>query len=270
MYNVSQESTEKNLWLLIKLKNQLYGINSSYVESILQLENNITPLPGSDEISPGIINIRGNIVPLLDLRVFMSLKSLSQEEAEFDEMLEQRKHDHIHWVDELERCIEENDEFHLSMDAHGCALGKWYDNYKTDNQAITFVLGKIYEPHKKLHETAHDALSCKRLCNECKRKECLRVALQRDARTYMHSVVNLLDEAKLVFAESYKKMCIVISNGMSTKGILVDGVVAVEELGKLVKSEGLNSDRTDIMIPYIAQRKSDKEQVLIINEDRLF
>ena len=152
------------LWLSLKLKKQLYAIDSSTVESIFQLDQTITPLPESTATKPGIINLRGKIISLVDLRLVLGMESLVQEQKEFEAMLEQRKIDHQNWVKELERCLDEDDKFHLATDPHKCAFGKWYDNYHTDVQTVAFHLNKIDEPHKKLHHTAHFAFECPRHC----------------------------------------------------------------------------------------------------------
>lgn len=261
------------LWLSLKLKKQLYAIDSSTVESIFQLDQTITPLPESTATKPGIINLRGKIISLVDLRLVLGMESLVQEQKEFEAMLEQRKIDHQNWVKELERCLDEDDKFHLATDPHKCAFGKWYDNYHTDVQTVAFHLNKIDEPHKKLHHTAHLAFECPRHCEECERDQCLRDKLREDAKSYMQIVVGLLDEAKQVFRDSYRKMCIVITdaNGDST-GLLVDEVIAVETLNlqPLPAGNGLAGTKAEQLVSYTAQKSENDHQILVLNNEALF
>lgn len=258
-----------DLWVLIKLKNQIYAINSAYVDSIVKLEQQPIRLPDSDETAIGIINIRGNIISLIDLRSFFGVENLEREQAKFTQMLEQRKTDHINWVNELKRCLREGEKFSLATDPHQCAFGKWYDHYEPENRTIAFFLNKIDEPHKKLHATAEKAFACNHECDSCKREECLESILKRETEVYMHQVVSRLDEVKDVFADSYRRMCIVLGNGEEQIGVIVDEVVAVESLINFTDSK-LFSEVDNPLVTAVAQRRDDKGQVLTINLNRLF
>jgi chemoreceptor zinc-binding protein len=44
-------------------------------------------------------------------------------------MIDERKNDHIHWVNEFERSIKNDEQINLNTDPHECAFGKWYDNF---------------------------------------------------------------------------------------------------------------------------------------------
>lgn len=256
------------LWVLIMLKNQIYAIDSSYVDSIVKLEQKPIRLPDSDDTSIGIIDIRGNIVSLLDLRSFFGLENLEREQQRFLNMLEQRKADHINWVNELKRCLAEGEPFSLATDPHLCAFGKWFDNYEPENRSIAFALSKIDEPHRKLHQSAEHAFSCNRDCNNCKNEECLQTVLRRETEIYMQQVLGCLEDVKSAFADSYKKMCIVLSNGNDQIGVVVDEVVAVESLVDFTESNFTEHDNP--LVSSIAQRREENGQVLVINLNRLF
>ncbi|HBF66606.1 MAG TPA: hypothetical protein DDW34_13810, partial [Clostridium sp.] len=76
MLNQKDEFINKtNLWLSLKLESQLYAIDSSYVESISVLEEPVSVLPDSNIIKRGIIHSRGNVVPIIDLRPALGLKT---------------------------------------------------------------------------------------------------------------------------------------------------------------------------------------------------
>lgn len=260
-----------NLWLTIKLDSQLYAIDSSFVESISLLEEPISVLPDSSIIKPGIIHSRGNVIPIINLRPALGLKSLKEEQDAFDEMLEQRKNDHIHWVQEMERCLLEDDTFRLTTDPHKCAFGKWYDSYQTNNQSIAFHLRKIDEPHKKLHETAHLAFECPRECDDCEREKCLRDQLKEDAHTYKDIVVKLLDEAKTLFRENARTMCVIVKDNKSTfLGLLVDEVLAVETITlKDLPGSCMNTSGPQVL-SHIGEKQGSNATFLVLNMEGLF
>lgn len=260
-----------NLWLTIKLQTQLYAIESPYVESISLLDEEISVLPESTVVKPGIIHSRGRVIPIINLRAALGLNTLEEEQAAFEEMLDQRKNDHIHWVQEMERCLVEEDTFHLATDAHKCPFGKWYDTYETDNQTIAFHLRKIDEPHKKLHHTAHLAFECPRECDDCEREKCLREQLKEDAHTYMKIVVDLLDQAKIIFRENYRTMCVIVKNkDNSLLGLLVDEVLAVETITLKDLPESCTNTSGTQVISHIGEKEDSDSTILVLDMEGIF
>jgi purine-binding chemotaxis protein CheW len=56
----------------IRLANETYAIESAYVREVLPLKE-VTPLPCTPAYVLGLINVRGQIVSVIDLRVFFEL-----------------------------------------------------------------------------------------------------------------------------------------------------------------------------------------------------
>lgn len=233
MLDFYAEETEEILCpsIVFKLQHGLYAINSKRVSSIMQLPK-YESLPDTPPYITGVFSYAKQAVPLLDLRIVLSMPTLQEEYQEFVSMLEQRKRDHIHWVDELERSTLENREFTLATDPHKCAFGKWYDNYRSDNNTINFHLRKIDEPHKALHKAAFEVENCSGACNTCVRTECLKNVFERVKEVEMPAILDLLEEAKEVFRDAYREMVLVLQDeelGISA-GIMVDEVLSVESL----------------------------------------
>lgn len=65
--------------LIFKLKDREYGIPILYVNEIIGLMD-ITSMPKAPAFFKGVINLRGKIIPVLDLRL-----KLNMEEKEYDE-----------------------------------------------------------------------------------------------------------------------------------------------------------------------------------------
>ncbi len=71
---------ETNEYLTFFLSGEEYAIEVSKIESVLEYSS-ITPLPGSDESIKGVIDLRGRALPVVDLRMIMSL---DQREVDLD------------------------------------------------------------------------------------------------------------------------------------------------------------------------------------------
>ena len=58
--------SEKLSLVCFKIGDELYGINIMEVKEIIHLCE-ITPIPNAPEFIDGVINLRGNIIPIIDL-----------------------------------------------------------------------------------------------------------------------------------------------------------------------------------------------------------
>lgn len=63
---------EKIQYIVVKIGSEHYGINISLVDNIVRMQK-ITRVPKVPDYYPGIINLRGEIVPVMSARVKMGL-----------------------------------------------------------------------------------------------------------------------------------------------------------------------------------------------------
>jgi len=74
MFQEVDEEVEENKFLLCKLGNEVYGINIIYVTDIIELQK-ITEVPDMPDYVQGVINLRGNVIPVIDLRIRFGMES---------------------------------------------------------------------------------------------------------------------------------------------------------------------------------------------------
>lgn len=60
-------STESKQYIVVNLGVEQYGIDIGYVDNIVRMQN-ITRVPKAPEYFKGVINLRGEIVPVMSLR----------------------------------------------------------------------------------------------------------------------------------------------------------------------------------------------------------
>lgn len=63
-----EEDTQKGRYLIFALENELYGIEIKYITEIIGLQP-ITAVPELPKFICGIINLRGKIIPVMDVRL---------------------------------------------------------------------------------------------------------------------------------------------------------------------------------------------------------
>lgn len=59
--------TEENQFVVFKLAQETYGVEINHVREIITLQS-ITEVPGTIDIIEGIINLRGYVIPIFNLR----------------------------------------------------------------------------------------------------------------------------------------------------------------------------------------------------------
>lgn len=65
--NVTNANDEVLQWVTFRLENETYGINVMQVQEVLRYTD-IAPVPGAPTYVLGIINLRGNVVTVIDTR----------------------------------------------------------------------------------------------------------------------------------------------------------------------------------------------------------
>ncbi len=67
-------------WVTFRLENEKYGINVMQVQEVLRITE-IAPVPGAPSYVLGIINLRGNVVTVIDTRSRFGLASVETDDS---------------------------------------------------------------------------------------------------------------------------------------------------------------------------------------------
>ncbi|WP_310603338.1 chemotaxis protein CheW [Anaerosporobacter sp.] len=74
-----EEDTQKGKYMTFKSGNEYFGIELKYICEIIQIQN-ITEVPETEDYIKGLINLRGKIIPVIDVRL-----RFKQEVIEYDD-----------------------------------------------------------------------------------------------------------------------------------------------------------------------------------------
>jgi len=78
MANVAAKVNENDdivQWVTFRLADEVYGINVMQVQEVLRVTE-IAPVPGAPHYVLGIINLRGNVVTVIDTRIRLGLATV--------------------------------------------------------------------------------------------------------------------------------------------------------------------------------------------------
>ena len=90
--HTSQSSEDPILqWVTFKLADETYGINVMQVQEVLRYSD-IAPVPGAPPYVLGIINLRGNVVTVVDTRIRLGLKTSEVTDSTRIVIIEGAKH----------------------------------------------------------------------------------------------------------------------------------------------------------------------------------
>jgi purine-binding chemotaxis protein CheW len=75
-----EKSGTTSRWVTFRLEQELYGINVLQVQEVLRVSE-IVPVPGAPDYVLGIINLRGKVVTVIDMRRSFGLPSHENTDA---------------------------------------------------------------------------------------------------------------------------------------------------------------------------------------------
>jgi len=76
---VANEDTLKNMYLTFRLGSEDYGIEIRYVTEIVGMQK-ITEVPDMPVFVKGVVNLRGQVIPVIDMRLRFNMQSCEYDE----------------------------------------------------------------------------------------------------------------------------------------------------------------------------------------------
>jgi hypothetical protein len=147
------KATGKLLCVIAGVKGLQLAVSAEYVQEIVRTPRWHT-VPNTPRHIRGVINLRGKVLPLVDLRYRVGLPSASKDVEQIIAMLVTREADHIYWLRGLLGAVTEVRPFALAHDPTQCAFGKWYYSYKPDDIGFASVMYRFEMPHRRIHTIA--------------------------------------------------------------------------------------------------------------------
>ena len=264
-------SKNKIPFVMFEVGKGLYAMSAEFVREMLILPP-VVRLPNLPPEIRGVINIRGSILKLIDLRIVLGLASTHSDLDALIQLLHDREQDHRNWLKELEACVREQRPFKLARDPHKCRFGLWYDQYKNQEQTIhaTFfrlALKKMDAPHQIIHASAEEVLQ---KAENGKFEEALAILEKRRNRELV-MLVKLFEESRQILNQTRREIVIVVKNRANLFAMSVDGVQSVEHI-PCENIEPLPAALADLggVNRHVACRTKTRQTVLLLNPDFLF
>ena len=136
-----------------------YATPVSEVRYIEQDKRKTTRIELNEKLGAEVTTYQGKPVPIYDLANLMGCESEYNKNLELLKILEAREQDHINWMANLESCLKNNTEFKGAKDPMQCEFGKWYLQFKAEDEILADIMKDFDEPHTRLHGLAAELLA---------------------------------------------------------------------------------------------------------------
>ncbi len=253
-------------WILCRLGNRLCGFPSESVREMLALPE-IRSVPGSPDCVRGVINLRGKILPIVDLRRRLGMETARDEAEALVALMQQREQDHRNWVAELEASVREKRDFKLTTDPHKCAFGRWYDAYHSENIQVAALLRKFDEPHRNIHRMGIGVLDALSRADMTAVEE----ILNRGRRLDLARIIGLFEELRATIRDTHRETAVVLAESGSTFAVSVDAVESVERLkeGTIEPLPQIVASTGDRLAGGVGRRTRNDELVLLLDTEKV-
>lgn len=262
---ISQELENQELklpYLIFKISDVLYAVNGETINTIFVLDQPVTRVPMTGSHVRGIINVRGEVVPLVDIRIMFDLKTMDEEHNKFCSMLSKRKEDHLNWVNALDEAVENKTEFKLATDHHKCKFGQWYDSFEPTNNDIQYYLKQIADPHEKLHALAQRALNAET-------KEEAKQLVKLGKEEYVPKLLELITQMGKAHISATKQMVVILQKDKTQIGIIVDEVMEVTDIEEVCSLDEVSSVHHSRFVRGVGNSEQYDKDILLIDVDQI-
>lgn len=217
--------------LVFELARERFAAPVDHVLGLLKYEPSSLRRPfGESGNLAGYFLHQGRVIPVVELRTLLGMSSMTREAEEVQATLEQRKQDHINWLDELEASVREARAFRLTTDPHACKFGKWYDGlmgspgalqcFTNGSGPLEGVLRAFDQPHRRIHSIAEEVSALV----AAGRQGAALAIIERSRSADLHTMIALFDRARDLFVSLRRTLMLILDHGGERLGVLIDQV----------------------------------------------
>ena len=238
-----QPNAHSGSYITFRLGNARFALQVDYVRYITAANTlKKRETPDEQQNNHTLFDFNGEAVALYHFSDIIGSHSQAKSVEELITLLNQRKQDHITWIQALKHSLETGETFKKATDPHQCAFGQWYDNYTADDDELADILARFDAPHKRIHALAE------KLLNMAKTSEGTQEALtilEDEKRSTLNELLKIFGLAASRLEDILKPVVIIIALDESHYAIELDHI------------EDIQSFTEDNWLPDLPQHRSE-------------
>lgn len=249
------EPTYQLPWIIFDLNEQLYAITTEMVTGILQFPP-ITPIANAPDVLLGVANIRGEVVPILELKGLLKIKDNKKETETALTALNYKLGGIEDYLTEMRRCVRTKERFSVSVNYFGDKINL---SAFPDNSLTHALLLQVKEGQKKLEEYGDKINSQNSLLEDA-------VKTGKELEAVINKAVHHLSDQsrKMVIT-----LCYDSDSPQSSVGFVVDNVRSVDSLEVIDKTKNGRFLFANDQILNVAHNDKIKGEILVINDKQV-
>lgn len=261
--SVSQENVINSPlpWLIFTLSGNAYAVNSEFVNGIEMKHKKITPMPDAPDLYCGMVERRGEVYPIINMRKVFSFKTLEDENESYKALVTEKKDEIKVWFEGIISRAEDMGNAENTGLPEEAADGK---EMLADFRSSSLAGAKIHKAEKvfdSLGELLNSAASAKG-----ENKEFYMGKVKNDC---LPRIMTALDDAVTAHKNTFRETVVTISDGRRMMGLLVDQVLAVDKIRSVTGSERMRSLMKSKYFESVAKNDRIDPEILVINEEEL-
>ncbi|MGN6370350.1 MAG: chemotaxis protein CheW [Phycisphaerae bacterium] len=244
----------------------LFAIPALSVQAMVRMPE-VVHTPGAPTCVRGVVNLRGRVLPVIDLRLRCGMQSLLTYVSELSQTLEKREQDHVNWLAELEKSVTDRRAFSLTTDPHQCAFGKWYDAFHTDDLILASLLKEFDAPHQAIHAAA-DVV---RKHVDAGDFAAANAVIEQRRTSVLARLRELFAATRAHLSGSTREIAVVIEGNGNPFGLAVDRVESVEKLepATIAQLPAIMTQISAELFQGTARRRKGNDTVLLLKPGAL-
>lgn len=242
-------------WIIFDLRHQLYAISTAMVTGISQIPP-ITSVAGAPDMFLGVCNIRGQVVPVLDLKALLKINDGTAENEKILTALSYKSGGVADFLKELRRCAENGEKFAVDSDYFGDHID--CRHFHENSETAAYI--------KRIHELQAELERCGADFNRGK-------SVLSQAAACGKKLVNTVNNAIEYISDTSKRMMIALSDDADSTlpcmAFTVDTVKAVDQLELVSERESGKHLFMSGQIHGVAHNDKLKGEILVIDNDEV-
>lgn len=210
-------------WVTFMLNSGHYCVSSKFVASMM-LHQSFQPLPDHTPGLLGVMELLGDIIPVFDMRTLLGMKELQISAEAFEPVRDAL----AQLVQALHECAQSGRASDIDAAAPQAALNAWWDECRSDNRSLNFLLKKLHDKYNELEQLAAQEL---KLIESGEKTAVADVLASIDDCN--QTLMAQLDELVGTYDEATRGILIILQYKEKKMGIRVDEISGVMHFEKV-------------------------------------
>jgi chemotaxis signal transduction protein len=261
------EQSQETPWVLVRVRDQFFGLPATHVREMADMPK-VTRAPDVPDYVLGLITLRGQVIPTVDLRRRMGVATLDQDLADLVRELDVGEQEHLEQMQELEASIGRACGTSDRGVSHHCSLRRLLESPRSATSMAGGHLKRLDRPDVAFHARARAIEESDR----AQEGEALPGAIAGLRTKELADLSRAFAQAREWVQGSRRQIVVVIDWEGRNLGLAVDQVESIERLkpGSLETLPDVPAGLANELSHSVGKRTRDDGLVLLLELPALF